>query len=357
MRPERAPLAPLLAELERHFALDVPADPVAMPLVIRRYPAAGAAEPARAALAAYLDAYGAVLVRDAGIADAAGFQRFADGFSGQARAHYREPQSPRVHVVDNVFSSTEHPASQRIHPHNENSHCSTFPQRIYFFCQRPAERDGSTTMAANAAVQARISPAVLELFARRGVRYKRSFGFGFGFPWQQVFGTERPADVERYCAQNDIAWAWAEGGRLRVWYDRPAFVLHPAGGAALWCNNVVHYHPATIDPRFYRMYKKLLDDDDMPFSVAFGDGSPIPAAVVDELRAAYAAVLQRFDWQAGEVLMLDNLRFAHGRETFAGERRVLVTMSDTVARQRAAPLDAPARLQPLPTDRRQEVPR
>jgi Taurine catabolism dioxygenase TauD, TfdA family len=341
--------AALLDDLARHFETEVPPDPVAMPLVLRRRRQGKPDAAALKAIAGYADAFGAVLLRDSRIGDATAFQELADGVSALGRARYREMQSPRLHVVGNVFTSTEHPASQRIHPHNENVHCSTFPKRIYFYCERPAERDGATTMASNRAVQAGISPAVLDLFRSKGVRYKRSFGFGFGFPWQVVFGSDQPPDVERYCEENDIRFAWAEDGKLRIWYDRPAFVVDPAGGEAVWCNNVVHYHPSTIDARMYRMYKKLLADEDMPFSVAFGDGSPIPMEIVEELRAAYAAVLQRFDWAPRDVLILDNVLFAHGRESFAGDRRILVTMSDTLGRVPHAPLGSPAAVHPIST--------
>ncbi|TLZ54349.1 MAG: TauD/TfdA family dioxygenase, partial [Gammaproteobacteria bacterium] len=38
----------------------------------------------------------------------------------------------------------------------------------------------------------------------------------------------------------------------------------------------------------------------------------------------------REPWQAGDLMLVDNLRTAHGREPFEGSRQVLVAMADAV---------------------------
>jgi len=37
-----------------------------------------------------------------------------------------------------------------------------------------------------------------------------------------------------------------------------------------------------------------------------------------------------FPWQPGDLLMLDNMLVAHGREPFAGRREILVGMAEAV---------------------------
>jgi alpha-ketoglutarate-dependent taurine dioxygenase len=43
---------------------------------------------------------------------------------------------------------------------------------------------------------------------------------------------------------------------------------------------------------------------------------------------------QAFAWRQGDVLLLDNLLVAHGREPFSGERRILTGMADLVEWER-----------------------
>jgi hypothetical protein len=71
----------------------------------------------------------------------------------------------------------------------------------------------------------------------------------------------------------------------------------------------------------------VVDEDRLPRQTLFGDGSPIPDAMLDEIRSVYRESLLAFDWQAADLLMLDNLLMSHGRAPFAGARRVLVAMS------------------------------
>ena len=44
------------------------------------------------------------------------------------------------------------------------------------------------------------------------------------------------------------------------------------------------------------------------------------------LRRALRDETTRFEWQAGDVLLLDNFRTAHGRDSFAGERTLLAAL-------------------------------
>ena len=63
-----------------------------------------------------------------------------------------------------------------------------------------------------------------------------------------------------------------------------------------------------------------------PFT-RFGNGDPIDEDVVQLLNDAYEANTVREPWQAGDLLVVDNVRTAHSREPFTGPRDVVVGMS------------------------------
>ncbi len=73
----------------------------------------------------------------------------------------------------------------------------------------------------------------------------------------------------------------------------------------------------------------------LPSDAEFGDGTPIPDEVIDQIHAAYQRHSVALDWKPGDLVMLDNQRFAHGRAPYDGRRRVLVAMGELVGAKAA----------------------
>jgi hypothetical protein len=67
--------------------------------------------------------------------------------------------------------------------------------------------------------------------------------------------------------------------------------------------------------------------DGLPFNTRFGNGDPIGEDVVQLLNDAYEANTVREPWRAGDLLLVDNVRTAHSRESFTGPRDIVVGMS------------------------------
>jgi len=70
------------------------------------------------------------------------------------------------------------------------------------------------------------------------------------------------------------------------------------------------------------------DDLDLPFNTFYGDGSPIEPSVIEQIYDAYRQEQIAFDWQAGDILMLDNMLVSHGREPFVAPRKIAVAMAE-----------------------------
>src|SRR5882724_9415336 len=71
-------------------------------------------------------------------------------------------------------------------------------------------------------------------------------------------------------------------------------------------------------------------EDGLPFNTRFGNGDAIGADLVQLINEVYEANTLREPWQAGDLMLVDNVRTAHGRERFEGPREVLVAMADAV---------------------------
>lgn len=271
--------------------------------------------------------HGGILFRGFALGGAEELHRFAEATGGDALA-YRERSSPRHEVAHSVYTSTDHPADQEILLHNENSYAWTWPRKIFFYCARPALAGGETPLADSRAVLARIPPEIRARFQHTGVMYLRNFGDGCGLTWQQAFQTADPAEVESYCRSAAMEWEWKPGGRLRTRAVRPAVATHPATGEAVWFNQVTLFHPAALDPATRGFLTAEFAPEDMPLAVLYGDGGPIEDEVVAALLVAYRQETMAFPWQRGDLLALDNLLVAHGRNPFQGPREILVAMAE-----------------------------
>jgi hypothetical protein len=178
----------------------------------------------------------------------------------------------------------------------------------------------------------RLSEATLRAFEKRKIRYTRRFGDGLGFSWQKVFGVDTRDDLGSYCREHGMNAEWT-GERLTVTYVREPVHRHPVTGERLWFNHGLFFNPVSLPDALRHELLSQAGADHLPYDTGYGDGEPFEVATLDEIRAAYAAETRVFPWRAGDVLVLDNMRFAHGREPYSGRRRVLVGMCDDTAAQ------------------------
>jgi alpha-ketoglutarate-dependent taurine dioxygenase len=274
-----------------------------------------------------LQKHGAILFRDFELNSVEEFERFTSAVTSEA-VGYHDRTSPRSQVSGNVYTSTDHPADQAIHLHNENSYSFTWPMRIFFYCVSPAEQGGQTPIADCRKVFGRISRGVRERFARRRVMYVRNYGDGFGLTWQNVFQTADRREVEAYCSAAGIECEWKDGKRLRTRQVRPAVVKHPQTGEDVWFNQAALFHYTSLDKAVREALLAEFAEVDLPFNACYGDGSPFEPAELEEVREAYRQETRMFDWRRGDVLMLDNMLAAHGRAPFTGARKIVVRMAD-----------------------------
>jgi alpha-ketoglutarate-dependent taurine dioxygenase len=270
---------------------------------------------------------GALLFRGGGIEDAAAFRHFVHGF-GYPLATYDFGSTPRTQVVDGIYTSTEYPASQDIPLHNEQSYTREWAMKLWFCCALPARSGGETPIADSREIYSRISHKLRERFVSKGLLYVRNYGNGLDIPWQKVFNTESRREVEAYCGSKGILCEWKHGGDLRTRQLCQVVERHPITSEMVWFNQAHLFHVSALQPKVREALLGVVDTEDLPRNVYYGDGTEIELDVLEEIRSVIKEVAVSFAWQRGDVLMIDNMLTAHGRTAFAGDRRVLVAMAD-----------------------------
>jgi alpha-ketoglutarate-dependent taurine dioxygenase len=246
--------------------------------------------------------HGALLLRGFG-ADVAQFRRFARRFcptSVMNESPGRQPIDPdaNIHTVDGGTGAFS------LHP--ELSREPWKPDAAFFACLTPPSRGGATTICDGAAL-VRALPSTLRaaLLPRRLLYIKPTWPALLDF-W---LGDLDPDDATLAAPPPACPYFFRriEGNVLRVFtrpaLHRPMFLDEPAFGNFL------------LFARFnnHRNDFPLLDD-----------GHPVPEQWLQAIRATGESLTAAVTWQAGDVLMLDNTRFMHGRTPILDARERLI---------------------------------
>jgi hypothetical protein len=275
---------------------------------------------------------GALLLRGAPVAAPDDLERILATLIPAAEfLGYEEDRvAPRTRLGAHVYTSSEFRASLNIPLHNERSPRNAWPMRIIFHCRTPAARGGRTPIADIRQVTAALPRDLVAEFAARGLRYVRNVGTR-EVSLEFAFGTDDREAIDEYCVRHDLSIEWRDGDRARTTFLRPALATHPDTGELLWFNYVGTWTRRSWD-RAHQVRLRATPDDELPYHTTFGDGGAIADRTIDTILAAYAAATVAFDWRAGDLLILDNMRWAHGREPYTGPREVWTAMARLVQR-------------------------
>jgi alpha-ketoglutarate-dependent taurine dioxygenase len=271
--------------------------------------------------------HGALLFRGFGPFSAGQFRQIIDA-GGRPTQEYTYRSTPRSRVEGAILTSTEYPASQSIPLHNEMSYSRSWPSRLWFACLQPAQQGGATPLADSRKVWGRIGPSTRNLFRERGLLYVRNHGYGIDLSWQEVFQTEDRGQVEAYCRAADIGYRWLPDGQLQTSQVCQVEFRHTITGEMVWFNQAHLFHVSALPEKVASALRDWLPQERWPRNCYFGDGSAIETEMLGPIRDAYTAETTVFHWEAGDVLLVDNLLVAHGRQPYDGRRSIVVAMTE-----------------------------
>jgi alpha-ketoglutarate-dependent taurine dioxygenase len=281
----------------------------------------------RDAIRATVTEQGSVMIRGLGLRDAAAAGAAFRQLAPAGLMIEREAFASRQTYSDGVYSSSKWPPNQPMCMHHELSYLLQPPSLMMFACLSAPTTGGATAVADSTAVLDALPTRLVERFEQQGWLLTRSYNDELGASFADAFGTDDRGTVETYCRANSIDFEWQRDGGLRTWQRRRAIVRHPITGRPCWFNQIGFLNEWTMAPEVHEYLVDVYGADGLPFNTRFGNGDPIDEDVVQLLNDAYEANTVREPWQAGDLLVVDNVRTAHSREPFTGPRDVVVGMS------------------------------
>jgi alpha-ketoglutarate-dependent taurine dioxygenase len=195
--------------------------------------------------------------------------------------------------------------------HGEMYYTDLRPVMLWFFCERPADQDGETTVCDGAQIYSALSPKWKELLQEKKLKYTRRYLDG---EWQKIYQTDDIDEALQFCAGNGITAEVDEGRTLRTEYVYPAVIKSRWGNHSVYINNVL---PVVWQEKMGRKTSIVRLEDD----------SQVPQELIDEVVAAQEKYIIPLPWKAGDFAAIDNTRALHGRRAFTDtDREVFLRM-------------------------------
>ncbi len=232
---------------------------------------------------------------------------------------YRAGANPRDALEPNVYEIGA-PLQAWLHYHHEMAYVSKSTTLVSFLCKRELPGRGATFVSDNL----RATDALLETdFGRKlrdlGVCYRRDLTDRDAFAgrepigvynhWQQSLGTDDPDEAEARAQASGLVTSWGSDRKLQTRFYTSAFEYFPQLDRNVLYSSIAD-HATWFDTW------PLVDQvppRDRPLWMTFGDDTDFTES---DLRT-YVDVYDRFgtplDWRVGDVAVICNYRFAHGR--------------------------------------------
>lgn len=280
--------------------------------------------------------HGALLFRGFPLKDTADFQNAVDHYPTNDMT-YVGGVAPRGQIAARVFESTRALKEWTLVLHQEMAYLPRFPRMIAFFSKKAAWAGGETILADFRELEARLPKRLWDQVKARGVRYERNFRAPTDIePWRAIlhktwvdaFSTDDPSSAEEACRSVGLEPVWQDDGSLSTYYVSPGFIDHPLTGETVWFNHIASQtmNARTLGPQ-WDVYRAHYDEHvRQPFRPTYGDGGAFDPEDLEALYLVLDSLIQAYRWRDGDLLLVDNILTAHGRNPYEGEREVQVAL-------------------------------
>jgi alpha-ketoglutarate-dependent taurine dioxygenase len=290
----------------------------------------------RVDLDALLLQHGGIVFRGSPIASSVEFSQFAE-LLGPYVGDYSGGASARSKIVGNVMEATRLAKEIKIPLHQEMCYLRNYPGRIAFYCVTPAAKGGETIVADMRRFTRELPDSIRRKLESTGISVVRNFAAPAqdgseetaDHPdqrsWKFAFYTDTRDAVEATCADKGMEAIWNDDGSLTVRNTYAAFTPHPVTGEMIY-RNVAHVDPgagfsANLPDARRAHIEAMLARQALRTGYYYGDGSLVSSVESAQLRSLFDQLELSWQWRPGDIMLLDNLLTAHGRNSFEGEVR------------------------------------
>lgn len=232
---------------------------------------------------------------------------------------YEGGANPRDNLEPNVYEVGA-PLQAWLHYHHEMAYVGNSTKLLGFLCKKSVCGKGHTYVSDNIkATEAILETELGQKLKELGLCYHRNLTDREAFEgseqigvynhWQKSMLTDDPDEADAVARTRGLETEWGPDRMLKTRYYISAFEYCP-----MLDRNVL-YSSVADDGMWFDSWPKVmhLPYDERPLKLTYGDGSELTR----KEKQLFVDIYDRFgtpiEWSAGEILIVCNYRFAHGR--------------------------------------------
>ncbi|SPR02210.1 Uncharacterised protein [Orientia tsutsugamushi] len=188
---------------------------------------------------------------------------------------------------------------------------------------------GETPILDSRILYKQLKQDIIEKFNTKKLKYVMNLhsGNGIGKSWQQTFEVNSKLELEEILKNMKVSYRWKNNDLIEVYEIVNPVVQHTDTKEWVFFSQAHQWHKTGLGKEALELLQEVMLEEDFYHNCYYGDGSEIEVEYLDEIRDLIAKNKVVFKWKKGDLLMLDNIISMHGRNSFFGERRILVAMS------------------------------
>lgn len=243
-------------------------------------------------------------------------RRFSTRFNGDQSRPSVDGTDGKVHLVTEGMGY--------VAPHSEQANSPFRPDAIWFCCEIPADAGGETLLWDGIEVWEAMGGELKDLFSSKKLRFFQRYARE---RWTQFLGEGATLAEATHALDEASGVSYFVGPEESIYLEFvcPAVVKTRYGGDDAFVNSLLLEYrtlearsPTTEGSGELSATSAVASE-----LMSFDDGSPIAATVIDAVDETVEGLAEEIAWQPGDLAMIDNTRFLHGRNGFTDTRRRL----------------------------------
>lgn len=234
--------------------------------------------------------------------------------------------APRTSVSETLYTSNDSPPSEKIPMHHEMAQNINPPSYICFYCDIPSVENGETPIVDSREVLSYVKykhPSKYQKL-KQGVFYSRCMTLednphsAIGRGWRNTFGVHNRKELESTIQNSSMSIEWIENDIARITTAiTPAIRKECRSNQETFCNSIIAAYCGWND-----------NINDGKYAIKYCDGNFIEEEFILDVMEFIEKNKITFNWQKGDVLLIDNQLVMHSRNTFELPRKILTTIRD-----------------------------